>query len=120
MISLIIVDSFAALFFSFSLASRVVSLVVIELPVAVVSLASCEAALAFVITLHLVMKCSLLIISLKVASGPDPGAYATFSCCFTFPFILAAVQADALHLCVISLGCHCLFLLDTSVNIFHC
>lgn len=65
MISLIIVDSFAALFFSFSLANRVVSLVVIELPVAIASLASCEAALRFVITLHLVRKCSLLIISLK-------------------------------------------------------
>lgn len=65
MISLIIVDSFAALFFSFSLANRIVSVVVIELPVAIASLASCEAALPFVINLHLIMKCILLIISLK-------------------------------------------------------
>lgn len=73
MISLVIVDSFAALFFSFSSANRILSLVVIELPVAIASLASCEAALRFVITLRSVMKRSLLIISLKLATGPNPG-----------------------------------------------
>lgn len=51
-------------------------------------------------------------------TGPDLEG-STFSCCFTFPFILMAVQAVSLHLCVISLGYHCLFLLNTSVNIFH-
>lgn len=55
MISLIIVDSFAALFFSFSLANSIVSLVLIELPVAITSLVSCEVALRFVITVHLVI-----------------------------------------------------------------
>lgn len=58
MISLIIVGSFAALFFSFSLANSIVSLVLIELPVAIPSVASCEVALIIVITMHLVMKCT--------------------------------------------------------------
>lgn len=118
MISLIIIESFSALFFSFSLANRNVSVVVIGLLVAIVSLVSCEAALMFVITLQFVMKCSLLIISLNVAAGPV--GHSTFSCCFTFPFILMAVQPVSLRLYVISLGCHCLLLLDISVNIFHC
>lgn len=78
MISLIIIESFAALFFSFSLANRIVSVVVIELPVAIVSLVSCEAALMFVITLQFVMKCSLLIISLKCSCWT----------CGTFHFLL--------------------------------
>lgn len=66
------------MFFSFSLANRSVSVVVIELPVAIVSLVSCEAALMFVIALQFVKKCSLLIISLKCSRWT----------CGTFHFLL--------------------------------